>query len=255
MMPEKKKEVSDTVEFYRRGEVVKTFEADRDSAPKGRLRWELQTEMMLDLLAGPEDPLLEIAGGTGRFSRQFARAGRELFVFDASREMICSNRAGLEKEGKVVPFTQGLAQQLPFKSASFGTVFCVDMFSHIADPEPIIREMARVLRPGGQLIINFTNKSSLMGLGAGFISNPLRRLLGKMEVFSTYHWSGRFLKMMDEAGLWRLRTTGLFFIDPRLYRFGFGRKFFTFAKKMENWMSRRDCRFLYEQIWIKAIRQ
>lgn len=244
--------MKETVDFYRSEKVVGTFEEDRYSTPRGKLRYQLQNQMFLELINGTSDPVLEIAGGTGRFSRQFAAMKKDLVVFDASIAMLTKNRGGISESASHPLYVQGLAQTLPFASDTFGLVFCVDMFSHIRDPEPILSEMSRVLKKGGQLVINFTNKSSLMGLAASCLSNPLRVLLGKMDVFSTYHWSGRFLKFIKSNGISLNRTTGLFFIDPRLYRFPFGPRMFQVLAAMENWMSRQNCRFLYEQVWIRG---
>lgn len=250
----REKSVADTVEFYRRPEVVNTFEKDRYSTPAGQLRYELQNEMFLDLTSATADPILEIAGGTGRFTRQFVAQGRKVFVMDASMAMIESNRGQEALKGSGTQFVQGVAQHIPFPDNTFGTVFCVDMFSHIKDADPIIREMARVLKPGGHLVINFTNRSSLMGLGATYISNPLRKLFGKLSVYANYHWSGDFLKTARAEGLTPVVTSGLFFIDPRLYRFWFGPKVFSLFKRMEQWFSRTNCRFFYEQVWLKAVK-
>ena len=246
--------VAETVEFYRRNEVVSTFEADRYGTARGRLRLTLQNDMALELMRGTADPLLEIAGGSGRFSRQFASQKRVVTVVDASPAMLESNRSSLGSAAAKVTHLVGLAGELPLKSESFQTLFCVDMFSHIRKPQPIVHEMARVLRRGGHLVVNFTNRSSLMGIGATFFSNPLRRLLGRMGVYSTYHRARGFLRLIDSAGFRRLRTTGLFLIDPRLYRFEFGKKFSRRALALERWASRKDCPPLYEQIWVKAER-
>lgn len=244
--------MKETVDFYRSEKVVGTFEEDRYSTPRGKLRYQLQNQMFLELITGTDNPVLEIAGGTGRFSRQFTGMKKELVVFDASIAMLTKNRGGISESASHPSYVQGLAQTLPFASNTFGLVFCVDMFSHIQDPEPILSEMSRVLKKGGNLVINFTNKSSLMGLAASTFSNPLRIFLGKMDVFSTYHWSGRFLKLIRDKGIIFNRTTGLFFIDPRVYRFPFGPRLFQALTAMENWMSRQNCRFLYEQVWIKG---
>lgn len=244
----------ETVEFYRRDEVVSTFEADRYSTARGRLRLTLQNEMAQALVVGTADPTLEIAGGSGRFSRQFAAQKRDLTVIDSSPAMLKANRFSLGSAAAKVTHLVGLAGELPFKSSIFSTLFCVDMFSHIKEPQPILHEMARVLRRGGHLVINFTNRSSLMGIGATYFSNPLRRLCGRMGVYSTYHRAARFLGLIESAGFRRVRTTGLFLIDPRLYRFEFGERFFRGAIALERWVSRKNFPALYEQIWVKAER-
>lgn len=253
-MDKEQVKVADTVEYYRRSDVVSTFEKDRYSTPSGMLRYTLHNEMFKELTTDIKEPILEIAGGTGRFTRQFSDQRRKIFVMDASLTMIKANKENQSVIENKVGFAQGLAQNLPFKDSSFGAVFCVDMFSHIAEPEVIIKEMVRVLKPGGMLVINFTNKSSLMGLGASFVSNPLRKLLGKLSVYANYHWSRDFLNHISSSGMTFQRVTGLFFIDPRIYRFKFGNTLMKLFLGIERWFSRRNCRFLYEQVWIKAIK-
>ena len=51
-----------------------------------------------------------------------------------------------------VRFQQGDATQLPFPDASFDVVFCRYLLIHMADPERVVREMLRVVRPGGYAI-------------------------------------------------------------------------------------------------------
>ena len=49
-------------------------------------------------------------------------------------------------------YVQGVAEALPFKDESFDLVTCQTLLIHVADPTAVIREMRRVVRPGGLLL-------------------------------------------------------------------------------------------------------
>ncbi len=50
--------------------------------------------------------------------------------------------------------TAGVFEELPFRDASFDRVFLMNVLDHVRDPEGGLAEVARVLRPGGQLILS-----------------------------------------------------------------------------------------------------
>ncbi|MBI5093915.1 MAG: methyltransferase domain-containing protein [Candidatus Hydrogenedentes bacterium] len=63
-------------------------------------------------------------------------------------------------------FTLALADAaaLPFPNGTFDTVFCIDAFEHIPEPEQATREFRRVLRPGGFVFLSAPNYSNVAGL-------------------------------------------------------------------------------------------
>jgi ubiquinone/menaquinone biosynthesis C-methylase UbiE len=61
-----------------------------------------------------------------------------------------------------VRFQQGDATQLPFPDASFDVVFCRYLLIHIADPLRVVREMMRVVRPGG-FVVGYEGDFSVVG--------------------------------------------------------------------------------------------
>lgn len=103
------------------------------------------------------DDLLDIATGTGDLAIRLARELDPIAVtgVDLSEGMIEIGRAKVEKEGLSDVVTLGIGDclLLPFTDASFDAVTCAYGVRNFADLEAGYREMHRVLRPGGKVVI------------------------------------------------------------------------------------------------------
>ncbi|WP_439379190.1 class I SAM-dependent methyltransferase [Amycolatopsis lexingtonensis] len=97
-----------------------------------------------------EGDVLEVAVGTGLNLPRYP-AGVTLTGLDLSEGMLDVARA--REPARAVTLRQGNAQALPFEDASFDTVVCTFGLCAIPDPAAAVAEMARVLRPGGRLIL------------------------------------------------------------------------------------------------------
>lgn len=95
--------------------------------------------------------VLEVAVGTGRNLR-FYPPGVQLTGVDLSRGMLALARARADALGMPVDLVEGDAQALPFDDATFDTVICTLGLSSVPDHRCALREMHRVLRPGGHLV-------------------------------------------------------------------------------------------------------
>src|SRR5215217_639996 len=110
---------------------------------------------MLDL--APGERVLEVGPGTGYYSldvaRQLAPDGR-LDVLDLQQPMLdeLMRRAVLAGMANVVA-TQGDARDLPFPAATFDAAFLVATLGEIPDHDRALRELLRVLKPGGRLVV------------------------------------------------------------------------------------------------------
>jgi demethylmenaquinone methyltransferase/2-methoxy-6-polyprenyl-1,4-benzoquinol methylase len=92
--------------------------------------------------------LLDAGGGTGRVSAGLRHQVGTLVVSDLSRNMLRQARA---KEG--LRPVRAHAETLPFPDASFDRVLVVDALHHFCDQGNAIRDLLRVLGPGGRLLI------------------------------------------------------------------------------------------------------
>jgi demethylmenaquinone methyltransferase/2-methoxy-6-polyprenyl-1,4-benzoquinol methylase len=91
--------------------------------------------------------LLDLGGGTGRVSNRLRGRFDRAVVCDPSGRMLAkARRKGLDG-------IRGRAEALPFSDAAFDRVLVVDALHHFADPPSAMGEIARVLRPGGRVVI------------------------------------------------------------------------------------------------------
>ena len=92
---------------------------------------------------------LEVGCGSARMSATLAAQGYDTVCLDFSETALISARRNYDTMGASGVLTQGDAYRLPFRDGSFDAVLSAGLLEHFADPQPIVDEMVRILRPGG----------------------------------------------------------------------------------------------------------
>jgi len=97
--------------------------------------------------------VLDVASGSGDLARAFAARGAEVCLTDINRAMLARGRDRMLDGGRLAPAVQCDAERLPFASASFDCVSVGFGLRNMTRMDAALAEMARVLRPGGRLLV------------------------------------------------------------------------------------------------------
>jgi demethylmenaquinone methyltransferase / 2-methoxy-6-polyprenyl-1,4-benzoquinol methylase len=104
------------------------------------------------LEVGPDARVLDVATGTGAVALELVRRyGCSVVGIDRSPEMlaVARPRIAADELGANIELLEGRAETLPFADASFDALTVTYLLRYVDDPAATIRELARVVRPGG----------------------------------------------------------------------------------------------------------
>ena len=168
--------------------------------------WKAYAVMVGNAKAG--DAVLDIAGGTGDMSQAFAKQvgsqGRVVHT-DINLAMLRQGRDRLLDEGLMLPTTVCDAEALPFPDASFNVV-CVSFgLRNMTHKDRALAEMARVLKPGGKLLVlEFSKVAQPLSKVYDWYSFEVLPRLGKMVAGddASYRYLAESIRMHpDQAAL------------------------------------------------------
>jgi demethylmenaquinone methyltransferase/2-methoxy-6-polyprenyl-1,4-benzoquinol methylase len=131
--------------------------------------------------ARPGDTVLDVATGTGAVAAELIRrTGCTVVGLDQSREMLAEARRRLPQGMELV---EGDADHLPFPDESFAALTFTYLMRYVDDPAATLRELARVVRPGG----------TIAGLEFGVPPSPAARALWRLYVGVGLPLAGRLI--------------------------------------------------------------
>ena len=110
----------------------------------------------------PENTVLDVGAGTGFLTEGAAKIVRKVIALDFSEPMMSEARAKLG--GRNVEFKIGNVEEIPLPNASMDAVIGNMVLHHCPSPEAAVREMARVLVPGGRLVLSDLQEHSYESL-------------------------------------------------------------------------------------------
>lgn len=105
------------------------------------------------------DRVLDVGCGPGGFTAILAEMSNRVVGVDVSEEFVdAANRTFARRELAQANAVPGSATRLPFDGESFDIVTLIDVIHHLDSPAAALKEISRVLRPGGRLLVFEPNK-------------------------------------------------------------------------------------------------
>lgn len=162
---------------------------------------------------GVNGRVLEIGCGSGRITEKVVARASETVLVDISSNMleIAKARALKAATGSVTTHV-GSAYELPLETNSVDAVVSINVLSHIEQPLSFLTETARVVRPGGTVVLNFPIWNSLF-LPAALLVKARKRAFN-FNVYSRWYSSREVKGLFKHAGMSIDQTYGQYYV-PR----------------------------------------
>lgn len=160
--------------------------------------------------ARPARTVLDVATGGGHTALAFASRAERVVALDLTEPMLHAARAFIRERGaRHVAFVAGNVEALPFREGAFDIVTCRIAAHHFADPATALRQVARVLAPGGSLLLQDILGSDDPEANAFITEVERRRDPSHVKAYRAAEWKallrGAGLTIIDDTTLSKVR--------------------------------------------------
>lgn len=157
-------------------------------------------EIIKELAIKPGSRVLDVGTGTGvllPFLVETVGPTGSIVALDIAEEMLARARA---KNGdRNIEYVLGDITSTPFQEGTFDEIICNNTFPHLRDKPGALREMARILRPGGRVVICHPKSREAV--------NELHRSIGGVVANDLLPEDGEMRKLLEENGFVQISIT------------------------------------------------
>jgi ubiquinone/menaquinone biosynthesis C-methylase UbiE len=146
------------------------------------------------LAESPPGRALDAACGTGRHSLRLAASGHDVLGVDETEAMLALARARVPQAA----FRVGSLTRLPLEDETFDLAVCSLALTHLAEMSPAVAELARVVRPGGRVVVSDVHPT-FVALGSQAAYRVDDERIGYVR--NHIHWPGAYLAAFASAKL------------------------------------------------------
>jgi ubiquinone/menaquinone biosynthesis C-methylase UbiE len=183
------------------------------------------------LLTGKKGLFLDLGCGTANYTIFLNKLGQKTVGLDGSIKMI---KIAIKKLPHI-PFISAEAGALPFKDSSFDSVLSITLFEFLDSPKKTLREIYRILKPKGEVIIGTMNAFS-----AWFFFKRVKSVFTETAYRHARFYTPNELKsLFREAGFLKVNTRGVIYLPSFVPHF-----FIPFAQRLDHKYSASPLRHL-----------
>ena len=171
-----------------------------------------------EVAPGRGELILDVGCGRAIDGARLCEKGAEVVGLEPSRVMLVRAKEYLSENNAHVVLAQGIGENLPFKPHSFDKVMCKGALDHFFSPGQTMQEIARVLKPDGEMIISIANFDSL-GFRWGKSLYPVTKFLSpslarekkpwELPIDHKHRFDYRFLRSVVEGSFEIKKAQGI----------------------------------------------
>ncbi len=161
--------------------------------------------------------VLDVGCGGGFTTEYLAERGAVVSGVEPSSALVAAARAHAEATGKSIDYRIGRGEEIPFDDAAFDVVTCVDVLEHVESPARTVREIQRVLKPGGIFLYDTINRTALSRLMMIWIPEYVLKIVPKgAHLWDDFIKPNEMRRYLLDAGLQPLdKMRGLIILGQR----------------------------------------
>jgi ArsR family transcriptional regulator len=170
--------------------------------------------LMVSSLIQPDAVAVDVGTGTGEVLLSLAKMAGRVIGVDRSEKMlaVCRQRVAEAKLDNV-ELIRAEAEQLPLDDACCDVAFSSMLLHHLSDPAAGVREMARIARPGGKVVITDLvhhdcdwTREVMADVWLGFEEEQIRAWLAAAGLESVAYWPTRMPASADPENVGKLQA-------------------------------------------------